>query len=215
MAAKKAIPKTKPKVSKQAINYLLIGLLIGFLTLALVRFVTYQPPKHTHYHANWSVWINGQEQKFADPSFYEEVASCTVYEHGESDPMHRAHMHNDIFNVVHVHADGVTWGQFMENINSAAQSGFLRIHNDSFTNNENSKVSYVLNGKQLDSLNGLVIGDQDKLLINYGNDSTETIQQRYDAIQNNAKAADETQDPASCSGKEEVTIWDRFKAIWM
>ena len=214
MPAKKPATKTKPKISQQTINYLLIGLLIGFLLLAVVRFIAYQPPKHTHYHANWSVWINGEEQKFSDPSFYEETVSCSTTTHDEDDPTHRSHMHEQQYNIVHVHADAVTWGQFLENINSAAQPSYLRIHNSTYENNENSKVTYTLNGKQLDSLNGIVIGDQDKLLINYSNESAEVIQQRYDAIQNNAKQHDEEKDPASCSGDEETTIWDRLKTIF-
>ncbi len=205
----------KTKVQKPAkhhiVNFILIGIAIGLLLFALFRFIAYQPPKHTHYHANWDVYIDGEQQKFEDPSFYEEVANCNVND--EADIKHRAHMHDDVYDVVHVHADGVTWGQFLENINSTAQPNYLRIHSESFANEDGKKVTYILNGKQLDSLNGVIIGDQDKLLINYGDESPEVIQQRYDAIQNDAKHYDDTKDPAACGGDEGSTIWDRFKAI--
>ncbi len=207
------LEETKSASKLHVINFILIGIVIGVLVFGILRFFTYQPPKHTHYHANWSVWVNGQQQTFQDPSFYEEEISCT--NSNDADPKERAHMHDSKYDVIHVHADGVTWNQFMENINSAAQPDYLRIHSNIYKSSDDQKVTYVLNGKQLDSLNGIVIGDQDKLLINYGNDSAEAIQQHYDAIQNNAKAHDEENDPATCSGNHETTIWDRFKAIFI
>lgn len=207
------LEETKAASKLHVINFILIGIVIGVLVFGILRFFTYQPPKHPHYHANWNVWVNDQQQTFNDPSFYQEVASCSV--HDEADIKHRAHLHDEVYDVVHVHADGVTWSQFMENINSAAQPGYLRIHNSVYQDNDAEKVTYVLNGKQLSSLDGLVIGDQDNLLINYGNDTPEVIQQRYNAIQNKAKTADETKDPAACQGNEGSSIWDRFKAIFI
>lgn len=214
---KQTLP-TKPEETKSAtklnvINFILIGIVIGILVFGLLRFLTYQPPQHTHFHANWNVWVNGQQKTLADPSFYQEVASCNAND--EADIKHRAHLHDEVYDVVHVHADGVTWNQFLENINSSAQPGYLRIHTNVFQDNEANKVTYVLNGKQIKSLDGIVIGDQDKLLINYGDDSAEVIQQRYDAIQNKAKATDETKDPAACGGDEGTSVWDRFKAIFI
>lgn len=210
-ALKTELEEAKSASKLNVINFILIGIVLGFLVFAVLRFFTYQPPKHTHYHANWNVWVNDQQETFNDPSFYQEVASCSV--HDEADIKHRAHLHDEVYDVVHVHAEGVTWGQFMENINSAAQPGYLRIHNSIYENSDGNKVTYVLNGKQLDSLNGLIIGDQDKLLINYGNDTPEVIQQRYESIQNKAKTADETKDPAACQGDEGNSLGDRFKAI--
>ena len=47
----------------------------------------------------------------------------------------------------------------------------------------------MLNGKKVDDIANRVIGDQDKLLVSHGDQSTSDIQSEYDKIKNNAKEA--------------------------
>lgn len=194
------------------INSLVIGVVVGLLIFAAIRFFTYKPPNHTHYHANFAVYINGQQLKFEDPANYQEVVSCIKDD--ETNPLHRAHMHDGIYDVIHVHADAVTWNQFFENLNMTTDPTYLRIKNDSFINNSPSKATYILNGKKIVSLSGLVISSRDKLLINYGPDDDNVITQRYEAITDKAKNYNEKLDPASCSGELTNGFSDRLNNIF-
>lgn len=90
------------------------GLLLGVVVLLAIRFVTYNPPS-VHYHANFAVYIDGQRELFKGPQYYQEVAACTLTD-SISLPQQRAHMHDNINSVVHVHDHAVTWGQFFENL---------------------------------------------------------------------------------------------------
>ncbi len=193
------------------INSLLVGIVIGLLLFALFRFITYKPNHTTHYHANWQVWINGQQQTFSEPTFYQEIASCSIND--DNDPLHRAHMHEGVYNVIHVHANGVTYGQFLENINSSAQRGYLNIAGKVYQDNPDNKVTYILNGRRLDSLEGIVIKSEDKLLINYGNEAEQELIARDNAMQNKAYDYNHKQDPASCSGDHATTLHDRLNSI--
>jgi len=211
-AEKKPASQSKQMSNKHIIiNSLLVGVLIGLLLFSLFRFITYRPNHTTHYHANWQVWINGQQQTFPEPAFYQEVASCSIND--DTDPLHRAHMHNNVYDVIHVHANGVTYTQFLENIHSAALPGYLVIGNNTYQNTADNKVSYILNGKLLDSLNGIVIKPEDKLLINYGNEPEAELIARDKAIANKADDYNHKQDPASCSGDHATTVVDRINNI--
>src|SRR5476651_440128 len=93
---------------------LVLGMVIGVLVLGAIRFVAYSAPDEVHYHANFAVFINGQKEQFKDPGLYEETSMCTIST--TKTPMERAHMHDQVNNVVHVEDSAVTWGQFFENI---------------------------------------------------------------------------------------------------
>ena len=194
------------------VNSLLIGILIGVVLFALFRFIAYKPTHTTHYHANWQVWIEGKQQTFPEDIFYQEVASCSI--NNDTDPLHRAHMHDKVYDIIHVHANGVTYSQFLENIHSAAQPGYFVLGNNTYQNNNNNKkVTYILNGRILESLSGVVIKSEDKLLINFGDESVSELIARDIAIQNKASEYNTKQDPASCSGDHATTLQDRLNNI--
>jgi len=191
-----------------------IGLLLGILLIMAVRFATYSP-HHTHYHANFAVYINGQREQFKDPTYYEDVAACAAYE--DITPAERAHMHGDVNSVVHVHDDAVTWGQFFENIGWYLGDDFIKTRSQMYTASGNEKLHIILNGQDytgLTPVSNMVIGDQDKLLISFGDVSKDTLKTEFNDIHNDAKKSDETQDPASCSGHQNASVSERFKHLF-
>src|SRR5450432_3603881 len=98
----------KTFINKTVLVSAVIGIIVGVLALLVVRYFTYNPPR-VHYHANFAVYINGQQEQFKDNFYYEsEASACTAT--GNITPPDRAHMHDHINNVVHVHDHAVTWG---------------------------------------------------------------------------------------------------------
>lgn len=186
------------------------GLLLGALIILAIRFFTYNA-NHIHYHANFAVYTNGQQEQFKSPSYYEEETACKA-ETGMT-PQDRAHMHDGINNVVHVHDQAVTWGQFFNNLGWSVGKDFIETRDTLYQNNGTSILNVILNGQNLTGISSItnkVIGDQDKLLLSFGDISNTQLRKEYQAIPNTAKQHDSENDPATCSGPDTTTFSERL-----
>jgi hypothetical protein len=198
------------------LNTLFVGLLVGALIILAIRFISYNP-HHTHYHANFAVYINGTQEQFKSPTYYQEITACQT---GDAPilPEQRAHMHDNINSVVHVHDDGVTWGDFFTNLGWYIGPDFIRsLDGNLYKNNDASVVHFILNGDDYTGLKpiaGQVIGDKDRLLVSYGNDDAATLQKQYNSVARTAAKYDANKDPASCGGSEGITVQDRLDNLF-
>ena len=191
------------------------GLVLGALIVLGIRFFTYAP-EHVHYHANFAVYINGQREQFKSPQYYQEVAACTV--HGAIQPAQRAHMHDDINDVIHVHDHAVTWGQFFENLGWYLGPNFIQTNDGTmYVENDTNKLNIELNGQNytdLTPMTNVVIKDEDRMLISFGNIDASTLSAEFKSVPATAHHYDVTKDPASCQGSEGVTISDRLHHLF-
>lgn len=181
-----------------------VGLLLGALVILAIRLTTYEMP-HTHYHANFAVYINGQREEFKASHYYEEIAACTL--HGTIQPAQRAHMHDEINSIIHVHDDGVTWEQFFNNIGWTLGPNFIQDDQHTlYLEDETNKLNIVLNGQNLTDLTNIanqVIKDEDRLLISFGDIDNSTLDKEFKSVPATAHHYDITPDPASCAGQME------------
>jgi hypothetical protein len=201
--------------------FLSVGcLLLGALVVLGVRFVTYQPEKGVHYHANFAVYINGQREAFKAPNYYEEeaVTTCSASETSETEttPMSRVHMHGNVNDVVHVEDSRVTWGNFFTVLGWNVGPSYLATRDGMYQNGSHGKVTYTLNGKVVPDISNTIINDQDKLLVNYGNQNADQVGQEYALIKNNALAADQSKDPAGCGGNhaDSASMTERMRHMF-
>jgi hypothetical protein len=191
--------------------YLVYGLVLGVLLLVGIRAATYRE-EHTHYHANFGVYINGTQEDFKSPQYYEEVAICGL--HDQMSPQMRTHMHNEESGVIHVHDDGVTWGQFFENLGWYVGPDFIRTPAGMFVADDANRLNIILNGQNLTGLSTItneLIGNKDRLLISYGSADKAVLDTQYKSVPANAAEYNAKPDPAACSGEESLTITDRMK----
>lgn len=193
-----------------------VGLVVGALIILGIRFFTYSRPV-THYHANFAVYLNGQRDEFKGPQYYQEVAACSA--NGPIQPAERAHMHDNINSVIHVHDDGVTWEQFFNNIGWYLGKDFIQTDNGTmYQENGSDKLNIILNNQNLTDLTSIantVIKDRDRLLISFGDINQQTLQIEYNSVPATAKHYDETKDPASCAGQmQKVTVSDRLHHLF-
>lgn len=191
------------------------GAVLAALVIFGIRFATYSI-EQTHYHANFAVYINGQREEFKDKHYYEEIAACTA--DGPIQPAQRAHMHENLNNVLHVHDDGTTWEQFFNNLGWSIGSNYIQTYDHTiYQANETDKLNIVLNGQNLTDLtaiNNEVIKDEDRLLVSFGAIDDATLDKEYKTVPATAHKYDITPDPASCAGQmKHVTISDRFKHL--
>lgn len=193
--------------------WLVYGLLLGAIVILGIRFFTYRPDE-VHYHANFAVYINGQREEFKSPQYYEEVKICSL--HGTT-PQSRAHMHDNVNDVVHVHDAAVTWGQFFENIGWMVGPDFIRTQDTMYMADDTHTLNIILNGNNLTGLSSItnqVIGDKDRLLLSYGPSDKATLDKEYKTVPSTAAKYDAQQDPAACSGAEALTVSDRLKHLF-
>lgn len=190
-----------------------IGFLVGALTIIAAHFFTIKQTS-VHYHANFGLFMNGKRDEFKNFTFYEEVASCGGNE--VMNPKIRMHMHDNKNYVVHVHDAGATWGHFFANLGYTLGDSVLKTDDSLFVDGQNSKkLTFLVNGKPVQTLANKTIGDEDVVLISYGNEDDAALQKQFKSITQDAKKFDETADPAACSGTKPFSFWDKLQqSVW-
>jgi hypothetical protein len=204
------------KAFKAGWKLFILGLILGALAMLAIRFFTYKPVQ-VHYHANFAVYINGQREEFKGAQYYQEVAICSST-NSISIPQQRAHMHDNINSVVHVHDHAVTWGQFFENLGWFVGPSFIQTDSGAtYTENGAAKLHILINGQDytdLTAITNMLIKDKSRLLVSFGDINDQTIQQEYKTVPSTAAKYDAEKDPASCSGAESVTTTDRLHHLF-
>ncbi len=179
-----------------SLTLLLIGFVVGVLWFGALRLLLHKSDE-THYHSNFAVYVDGERQEFQSFTYYEEVAACTTA--FADNPKGRAHMHAQVNDVIHVHDKAVTYGDFFTNLDWTLGPTFVRTDKGLLVNDTEKAWVFILNGERVSRVDNRVVGDQDKLLISYGNADVDFMGQ-YNKIENKAAAVDAQTDPATCSG---------------
>jgi|AntRauTorcE11897_2_1112592.scaffolds.fasta_scaffold06345_2 hypothetical protein len=204
--------KNRFSISKlNKVQFLGVGVLLGLFVFAGYRFVSYSS-EHTHYHANYALVINGQQEKFDNFSYYEELTGCSI-DTGQK-PRQRGHMHEPENTVVHVHDVAVTWGNFFENIGISVGPNHVSTSTELYTS-DNDSITYVLNGKTKRNIAQTDLTSSDRLLVIIGAESDEEAIDVYDVIvPSNAEEFNQSSDPGTCSSNEAHGFTDRLKGIF-
>lgn len=196
---------------KQQWLVLLIGVGLGFVAL-LSWHVATASTGAVHYHANFHLYIDGERHEFDNFTYYEEVQACEPIDGVR--PESRAHMHDFIDHVVHVHDDGVTWGHFFANLGYTLGNDVLVTRDGLVTNDGDNRLRFILNGEPTRSVANVLIQGKDVLLIDYSDDDIEQLKQRYADIPTDAHHYNEKDDPSACAGKGELTLADRLRSAF-
>lgn len=189
----------------------IVCLILGAAVILGIRFITYKSDA-VHYHANFALYINGQHEMFQGAQYYTETVMCTA--NIAMTPMGRAHMHDNVNNIIHVEDHAVTWGQFFANIGWTMGPNFMQAPDGTlYVENGKLKLNVILNGQDytdLGNMANMVIKDQDKLLVSYGSESNSMLMQQYKAVPNSARHFDVTKDPSTCSGHGASMMHERL-----
>ena len=93
---------------------LIVLVLVGVLGWRLWR----EKTEDVHYHAGFRVYIDGQLQNYSDYK-YMNFVPCSEHDEKKSkeeEQIERAHLHDGVGDVVHVHKAGANWGDLFKNI---------------------------------------------------------------------------------------------------
>ncbi len=186
-----------------------VGVVVGLLLFFGLRFA-FVKSDAVHYHANFALYVNGVRDEFKGPGYYEEVQACSA-DH-QDDPKSRVHMHNQENALVHVHDHAATWGALFANLGYTLGDTTLVTNQGTYLSNEDGHLTFILNGNPVTNVANRVIGNEDVLLINFGNQDNTSLQKEYDAIPRTAHKENQEKDPASCGGAStSLSLLDRFK----
>lgn len=184
----------------------LIGLFVGVLIVLAIRFFNYKPEEHPHYHANFAVYLNGQREQFKDIFYYVDAGgTCNLQQ--KMTPYERAHLHDNVNDVVHVEDEAVTWGQFFQNIGWVVDPKLVRTPDQLLLADSGDKLTFMLNGKQTDKVINSVIGDKDRLLVDFGSTDSQTLQKEFESVASSAGKYNGSKDVGSCGGASEDNSW--------
>lgn len=192
----------------KAAKFVAVGFVLGIVWFIAVRVILYKS-ESVHYHANFSLFIENEQEMFEESAFYEEVSSCGS---SEFDPLTRVHMHDNISDVAHVHDGSVTWGNFLENLGFTLGDDVLYARTNTYVDGQGGKLTFMLNGKKVQSIAGKRILSEDKLLISYSK-AGDNIDEQYAKVASSAAEYNQTADPSACSGSADEGFMDRLKIV--
>lgn len=130
-----------------------------------------------HYHADFKVYIDGQELSFNQEKYF--VKSRFV--HVEND------VQGDTGEVIHMHATGVPLWLFFESIGIKFEKDCFTLDTgEKYCNNAEKSFKFYVNGKENNEFGDYVFNEGDKILISYG-DGSENIFDQLDSITDNSK----------------------------
>ncbi len=200
--------------SRPTLLTLVIGLLLGWLLIGLVRLAFLPQPVSTHYHANFLMILDNQPVNFSQDKYMEEVTSCAAS--GTLTPRQRAHQHNQNGGSVHIHTDGVSWGQFFQSLSFNLGSNYLVDDTGTlYTANQGKTVRYLLNGQEVQGIANTLIASEDRLLIAYGTYSADQLKELATTVPQTAHELNTSQDPASCAGDTHETTGQRLQRAFL
>jgi len=155
----------------------LIGLIVGYASFTFVTMGTDTPGAppgagklgDEHEHASLLVRIFGDKFDF----------SATTYQIKNS----WIHFEESDGNTIHRHSSGVTLDYLFETLSIAIDEDcYIFTDGRQFCTNEDYSLKYFINGDSVNNINDYVIQDDDRILISYGGETEEQINQQLNEL---------------------------------
>lgn len=131
-----------------------------------------------HGHANFLVTLGGKTFDFSKPQ----------YQSPEGKELNEfVHLHNNRGAVVHLHKENVTWQEFFKSLGMELKDTCFNVSaKEQYCNSGAKKLSLTLNGTALTQWENMPITDLDRLLINYGPQSSAQLQETFKKVADDA-----------------------------
>lgn len=159
-------PNSVKEFLKRILNYKLTYIVIPAFLLSLawfswVMWVKVIPHKTlvVHYHAGFIVVKNNQQENFSDAK-YMKIEPCrtgkSTHQEPEEEQLEKAHLHDDVGDVVHVENNQAKWSDLFTNIR--------------YDINYSEAEAYI-NGEKITGFQNRLIKPYDSLVIFLGNEN--------------------------------------------
>ena len=154
------------KQANKRFLFIIVPLIILFLTTSAFFILKNQlVPVKTHYHAGFVVFQNNKKLSFSD-SKYMFIEPCALSQKSADSTaviqIKKAHLHDNVGDLVHIERTGAKWQDLFTNIN--------------FTIDYSSAVGYI-NGKKIVDFQTQSIRPYDSLVIFIGKNDSKFLKQ--------------------------------------
>lgn len=167
---------------KQRFMLIIIPIAVAVIAIAVVSAIMYSTQQHSnnngnygavgsaHEHAAFAIKINGKQIDFSQPKY--QLQSRLIHvEGGDGTTLHR-------------HATGVPFQEFLKSVNMNIMNGcFTSDDGKQYCTNGENRLRFFINGNETNSVNNYVINPNDRILVIYGNENADQINQELDALQ--------------------------------
>lgn len=179
---------------KKIFSIILLVSLTAWLT-----FILTPRPYVVHWHANFALYIDGVQKDFSSQAYMEETSRCNITEWVL--PADRIHLHDNKWDLVHVHMAASTWGDLFANLHiSLGPTLITDIYGDVYQSGSRKNLYYILDGELVDNPANIAVESENRLLIWYGTGTSSEVIGKFDTlVAKNAHEYNEKADPASCS----------------
>ncbi|MBI4173218.1 MAG: hypothetical protein HY519_00690 [Candidatus Aenigmarchaeota archaeon] len=168
------------KQAERSANLLMLGLLAASGLLAALIVLEDQvrpigPLGSAHAHADFKVYVNGQEIDFGRPE-YDYV-----------NPL--AHLHTNNPNgccVIHIEAENVPLGLFFASLGVRLTDNCFSISGTAYCNDGRNTVRLYVNGRQSREFGNYVMQDLDHMLVTYGASDQAEISRQLASVASDA-----------------------------
>ena len=169
---------------KRTKNFKSIGIPI-LISIAIIAGVTVYfysinaPPANfgalgsAHEHAAFLVKIDGTNIDFSQPKY--QLQSDFI------------HVEDAVGKTLHRHANGVTFNDFLQSVNmniDTENNCFVGDDGVQYCSNPDKQLRTFLNGEETNLLSERVITDNDRILVLYGNETQDQVNQALDELNN-------------------------------
>lgn len=192
------------------------GIVLGVLVLGFARLAFAPPEPSVHYHANFAILLDDERVDLSAERYMQDVSACQA-DPTRVLPQQRVHLHNNDPDVVHVHHAGATWGHLLTNLGFGLGDDYLVTDSgERYESTPESRLTFVVNGLPVPSVNNRVIAPGDRLLISYGPETPEDVTEtQFTQVASNAGEFDVLSDPGTCAGPQEEGLGERLRrAFW-
>ena len=102
-----------------------LGLIVGGLIVVILGWMLWEKQATAaHYHAGFVVYQDGVKQDYSGYQYmnYTPCSEHDVKKSAAEEQMEKAHLHDGVGDVVHVHREGAVWGDLFKNIGVGLES---------------------------------------------------------------------------------------------
>jgi hypothetical protein len=165
------------KQRSQLISVAIIGVVAAAIAYGVYSYAQ-NPPRtasfgalgSTHEHTAFNLFINGQTIDFSQPK-YQVKSQYVHFENGDGDTIHK-------------HATGVDIGFLFETLGITFTNDCIIMDDGSeYCNDGNNTLKFFVNGVRNDMYNNYVLMDGDRVLLSYGSEGQEQIDEQLKAVE--------------------------------
>ncbi len=191
---------------KVIIYSVIISVLVGIVIFLSFENIPSSPLLgNVHHHADFKVYVYGEEINFSS----HEYMSTNETKHSNF-----IHLHDLDGEVIHKHMTGISVGELFESIDLKFNSTCLELENqEKYCNIENNTLKFFVNRKENSAYEKYEFNDLDQMLISFGNETDEGLQDQFNFITDKAciqsgrcKERGMPSDESDCASDDDCTV---------